>query len=293
MRRPQSRHSLQGKAWLLLLLLLGAGITGLRAQESPTEAKAYRPAFTSTALLVGRATLHDSYLSINNYKGVETGLMHERMRVLPFGQGRWVMRHRIDASVANAFSTSKNGRIIAAMVDYSYGQLYTRRFDCGLTWRTGGEIELSGGALYNSQNSNNPAAAKVNLSLGFAEMLTYTMHIGRVPVTLRYQLSLPVMSLFFSPEFGESYYEIFYLGNRAGIVQFGAWHNRFDMNNLFTVEIPVGRSALRIGFDNRIRTSRANHLDYFHYSNTVVFGFATPISRTRPTSERPVIQAYY
>ena len=99
--------------------------------------------------------------------------------------------------------------------------------------------------------------------------------------------------LFFSPGFGESYYEIFYLGNHSGIVKFGAWHNRFDMNNLLTVEIPIGRAALRIGYDNRIRTSRANHLDYFHYTNAFVIGVATPINRTPSTSGRSTIQAYY
>ena len=291
-----SQRTFPRKLLLVLLLLLNAGAPRLCAQEdlaATPPAASHRPAFASTALLVGRAHLHDSYLSINNYSGYELGLMHERLRALPFGNGKWVMRHRIDASAANAYSPSQSGHLISAMLDYSYGQLYTRRFDCGLTWRTGGEIELSGGALYNPRNSNNPAAAKVNLSLGFAEMLTYTLHLGRIPVTLRYQLSLPVMSLFFSPGFGESYYEIFYLGNHSGIVKFGAWHNRFDMNNLLTVEIPIGRAALRIGYDNRIRTSRANHLDYFHYSNAFVIGVATPINRTPSTSGRSTIQAYY
>ena len=274
-----SQRSFPRKMLLVLLLLLNAGASRLCAQEdlTATSAASHRPAFASTALLVGRAHLHDSYLSINNYSGYELGLMHERLRALPFGNGKWVMRHRIDASAANAFSPSQSGHLISAMLDYSYGQLYTRR--CG--------------ALYNPRNSNNPAAAKVNLSLGFAEMLTYTLHLGRIPVTLRYQLSLPVMSLFFSPGFGESYYEIFYLGNHSGIVKFGAWHNRFDMNNLLTVEIPIGRAALRIGYDNRIRTSRANHLDYFHYTNAFVIGVATPINRTPSTSGRSTIQAYY
>ena len=162
-----------------------------------------------------------------------------------------------------------------------------------LVWRTGGEIELSGGVLYNPRNSNNPAAAKTSIALGFAEMLTYTLHIGHFPITLRYQLSLPVLGVFFSPAFGESYYEIFYLRNHSGIVKFGSWHNRFDMNNLLTVEIPIGRSALRLGYDNRIRSSRASHLDYFHYSNAFVIGIATPISKRKNISERTSISAFY
>lgn len=282
---------------LILLFLFGtAGIMAVCAQEIATAETwdANRPAFVSTSLTIGRGTLHDDYLSISNYRGYELGIMHERLRVLPFGNGKWVMRHRIDAYAANSFSASGNGPLISAMLDYSYGQLYTYRFPCGLVWRTGGEIELSGGALYNPRNSNNPAAAKTSISLGFAEMLTYTLHIGHFPITVRYQLSLPVLEVFFSPAFGESYYEIFYLRNHSGIVEFGSWHNRFDMSNLLTVEIPIGRSALRLGYDNRIRSSRANHLDYFHYSNAFVIGIATPISYKRKNiSERTSISAFY
>lgn len=280
---------------LLLTFIGNVWMNNLYAQKVETDSntRVERPAFVSTSFLAGRAVLHDGYLSISNYKGGEWGLMHERMRVLPLGGNRWVMRHRIDASASNAFGTSSNGHLISAMLDYSYGQLYTLRFPCGLTWRTGGEIELSGGALYNPSNSNNPASAKVNLALGFSEMLIYTLHLGRLPVTLRYQLSLPVVSLFFSPGYGESYYEIFYLGNRAGIVKCGSWHNRFDMNNLFTVEIPIGRAALRVGYDNRIRSSRANHLDYFHYSNAFVIGVATSITRLKNSQGATSLSAYY
>lgn len=264
-----------------------------RRPHPETNARKERPVFVSTSLLAGRGTLHDSYLSISHYKGSEWGLMHERLRVLPYGKGQWVMRHRIDASASNAYGISSNGQLITAMLDYSYGQLYTLRFPCGLTWRTGGEIELSGGALYNPRNSNNPAAAKVNLSLGFSEMLTYTLHLGRLPVTLRYQLSLPVVSLFFSPGFGESYYEIFYLGNRAGIVKCRV------VAQPFRHEQPLHRRNTHRPRSpaHRLRQphtrSRVNHLDYFHYSNAFVIGVATSITRLKNSQEATPLSAYY
>ena len=65
------------------------------------------------------------------------------------------------------------------------------------------------------------------------------------------------------------------------------------MNNLFTVEIPIGRAALRIGYDNRIRSSRANHLDYFHYSNAFVIGVATSITRLKNSQGATSMSAYY
>ena len=167
MTGTSERRSKRNISLILLFLFGTAGISAVCAQKITTveTQNANRPAFISTALTIGRGTLHDDYLSISNYRGYELGIMHERLRVLPFGNGKWIMRHRIDAYAANSFSASGNGHLISAMLDYSYGQLYKYRFPCGLVWRTGGEIELSGGALYNPRNSNNPAAAKTSIAL--------------------------------------------------------------------------------------------------------------------------------
>ena len=80
----------------------------------------------------------------------------------------------------------------------------------------GGEAALTLGGLYNLRNSNNPATAKAAIDLGATAMASYHFYISRLPVTLRYQVSLPVIGTFFSPEFGQSYYEMFGIGNCSG-----------------------------------------------------------------------------
>lgn len=59
------------------------------------------------------------------------------------------------------------------------------------------EACASAGFLYNIRNSNNPATAKVKVSVGFSGMAVYNFKIGRLPLTLRYQASLPVFGVFF------------------------------------------------------------------------------------------------
>ena len=263
----------------------------LSARE-PAAVKPERPAFGSLSLSVGRAHLHDDYLSLGNYRGYELGLFYERMRALPYGGGRWVMRHRLEVSAAKALNAIKNGKMIAAGVTYGYGQLYTWRLPCGLKIGSGGEIALSGGALYNARNSNNPAAAKASLTVGLSEMLSYTWRIAGFPLTLRYHMTLPVLGAYFAPAFGESYYEIFYLKNHRHIVHFGAWHNSFDISNMVTVEIPAGRSALRLGYGNGISTGRGQHRRDFHYSNAFLIGVSTRIGR-ETKSEKICRQAFY
>ncbi|MBQ8422857.1 MAG: DUF3316 domain-containing protein [Coprobacter sp.] len=275
---------------ILSILFLALGY--IRAQEpkrDTTAVKLGRPIFSSVSFSTGRANMHDDYLSLNNYRGWELGLLYEHMRVASYGEGRWVLRHRLDVDAAKGLNMSRNGEMIAASVAYTHGQLYTWKFPCGINIRSGAEIALSGGALYCPGNSNNPATAKLNIAIGLSEMISYTWHINRLPITFRYHMSLPVIGAFFSPAFGESYYEMFYPGNTRGIFNCGAWHNRFDMGNLITIDIPLGRHALRIGYDNRIRTSRADHTRYFHYSNAFLIGLSTPIGRTasRPNTLSP------
>ena len=92
MTGTSERRSKRNISLILLFLFGTAGISAVCAQKITTveTQNANRPAFVSTALTIGRGTLHDDYLSISNYRGYELGIMHERLRVLPFGNGKWI-----------------------------------------------------------------------------------------------------------------------------------------------------------------------------------------------------------
>jgi len=49
---------------------------------------------------------------------------------------------------------------------------------------------------------------------------------GWCGVTFRWQLATPFIGLFFSPEYGHSYYEIFTLGNSQRTLHFASFHNQ-------------------------------------------------------------------
>jgi hypothetical protein len=56
-------------------------------------------------------------------------------------------------------------------------------------------------------------------------MSIWHLKIKRYPMVLRYQVNLPVMGVLFSPHYGQSYYEIFSLGNAGGVIKFTSCHN--------------------------------------------------------------------
>ena len=132
----------------------------------------------------------------------------------------------------------------------------------------------------------------IRCGLGATAMASYHFYISRLPVTLRYQVSLPVIGTFFSPEFGQSYYEMFGIGNCSGIVHFGAWHNRVDVRNYISVDLHVGKRALRLGYRQVMRTTHINSIDTQVLTHTFVLGISGEIFRAAP-SDRRIVSVYY
>lgn len=280
---------------LLLLVLLGK--SSILATERDDSVRVVRPVVASTYFSIGNNQVYDTYLSINRYSGLDLGIGHERMRIAPFGDGRLVMRHIFEVGFSSTRNLPGNGRMITGMFDYSFGLYRMFRLPCGLKLLGGGDLVANVGGIYNLRNSNNPAAAKASINAGLAGMAIYTWHIQDYPVTFRYSVSLPFAGAFFCPGYGQTYYEMFSLGNTKGIAHFGSFHNQFDMSNLFTVDFPVGRSALRIGYKNRLRSTHQNHLVYKMYTHVFTVGIATEFvtrsQRKKAMSVASSISAFY
>lgn len=280
---------------LLLFLLLGVG--AIRAEGDKDSVRLVRPVVASTYLSLGNNQVYDTYLSINRYSGFDLGIGHERMRMAPFGRGRIAMRHVFDVSFSTTQNRPGNGSMITGMLDYSFGLYRSFSLPCGVRLLGGGDLEATAGAIYNLRNSNNPAAAKASLNLGLSGMVIYTWNIQDYPVTFRYQMSLPFAGVFFCPAYGQSYYEMFSLGNTKGIAHFGSFHNQFDMSNLFTIDFPVGRSALRIGYKNRLRSTHQNYLVYKMYTHVFTIGITTEFvprsQRKKAFSGASSVSAFY
>ena len=191
-------------------------------------------------------------------------------------------------------ATAKNGGILTAATDIDYDYTHNpagnhtmhslivdgrwgmmRRWrdvlTPGLQFQLGGATQLRGGVLYNANNSNNVASARIHWNVGLLGQAIYNTHIKRLPITVRYQAALPVMGVFFAPDYDEAYYEI-YLGNRRNLAHLGWWGNRFDLDHMLSADLHLGNTILRIGYRNRVSTSWVNNISTRDMTHYIVIG---------------------
>ncbi len=197
--------------FIMLLIALGTFLS-VGAQEDSLRATRY--VMRSTLFGVGHSNVFETYLSPLEYTGTEVRFLHESMRMTRLLGGKVSGQSLIQVNASYNKNISQTAEMYAGLVNWSYALHYQFRMnDDKLKILVGPMLDLNGGVVYNRRNSNNPAQAKAYGGLGASGMLIYKFRIARYPLTVRYQANLPLLGVMFSPEYGESYYEIFSLGN--------------------------------------------------------------------------------
>ena len=234
-----------------------------------------RPVLSAYTLGFGTSHIAETYLSPLHYSGLKGSLNYERMQAMKFSPEKWVMR--LDGSLSLASAKNQPARNSAMLhLDFNVGWSMLRRINLPKRWSifAGGRTDIDAGVFYNARNSNNPAAAKAAWTIGLAAGASWQFNIKKVPVCLRYLVDMPVTGVFFSPQYGELYYEI-YLGNHKGLVR-GAWPgNFFRLNNLLSADFRFGRTILRVGYNFRVASAKASDIVTRQIDHMAVLGVAS------------------
>lgn len=257
-------------------------LTG-HAREKEEE-KPIRMVVSSTTLGVGSSDLLDTYLTPADYRGYNLNLRNERLQVAARGTARRINQQYVWGSYTSNHNRPGNGTMLSGFAGYSWGTLWEFSPEPDLKLMVGPYASGECGFVYNTRNGNNPATGKLSLNAGVSVMAAYTFPFERFSFTLRYQVSMPVAGMFFSPQYEQSYYEIFELGNTKGIVHFASFHNQFDLDNYLTADLPIGNLYLRLGFLSTIRNTHVNDIKNRRISNSFMIGFVKqfyPFSKKR------------
>ncbi len=261
------------------LLLLGGSLKGQSTEEKAiNELKADSVAKTrfvtrSTLYGIGYANIYDTYLSPQEYTGIDFRLSRESTRMTGLMKGNISRQSFFQSNFSYTHNRVDNNNTISGLVNWNYGLHYNFRITPNFKLLAGSLIDINGGFIYNLRNTNNPASARAYINLDASGMAIWDLKIKDYPITLRYQLNVPVIGAMFSPHYGQSYYEIFTLGNSGGVIKMTSLHNQPSLHQMLTCDFPIVNAKMRIAYLWDAQQSRLNGLRTHIYSHAFMFGF--------------------
>lgn len=278
---------------LVFSFSIGAKAVGTEGGDS---VEILRPVFSAYTLNAGSAHRADTYLSPIKYSGWSVGFGYERLQAMKFDPERWIMGLKIDVAAERTLNVSGNAAMWYVGVDASWGMMRRWRLPDSFSAGIGPAIALNGGCLYLARNGNNPASARASVNFAATGYAAWSGRLLNVPVIVRYEAMLPVIGAFFSPDYGELYYEI-YLGNHSGLAHAAWWGNFFRYNHQLTADLRFGATSLRLGYRGEIFSTKVNDIVTRAFVHSAVVGVSgewlSLNPRGRLSDEAKIISATY
>lgn len=248
---------------LIILIFSFAKITAQREEA--------RPVTGVYSLELGGTSVKASYLSPLAYTGTRWGVSGSWSKAMPFNPEKAIMEFNLDGNFCNLLNPAQTARMVGIYGDFSWNMMWRKRLPKDFQVTSGGGIMIEGGAYYLLRNSNNPVQAMANFSLQICASVSKHFTIGKLPILVSDKIKLPSLGVFFCPGYGETYYEI-YLGNHKDLAHAGWWGNNFRLDNLFSVALDLGKTAMEIGYRLNVYNQWANNLNTKIVTNSFVIG---------------------
>ena len=258
----------------LLFIVLAVQCTTLFAQSTDNAKVITR----STMVGFGRTNVLDTYLSAEHFKGAGLSFVTTIERQRPDKRWSTLMEHEANlSSVKDRTDTQKE---LEGAYNFYWGKLYSwHLMDNRLKLQAGGLVNASLGFVYNTGNSNNPAQARAHLNVMPTGVATYKFSLWNKPFTARYELALPLCGIMFSPNYGQSYYEIFSQGNYDHNVVPTTFVSAPEWRHMLTLDVQLWKSAaLRIGYLGNMQQAKVNNLRQHVYTHRLLIGITKQFS---------------
>ncbi|MDO4948800.1 MAG: DUF3316 domain-containing protein [Bacteroidales bacterium] len=240
----------------------------------------------ATSYGVGYANVLDTYLSPLEYTGPEVRAIRESIRHVTIAHHQVLRQSLFQLNVAMLDNQAKNGSEIYLLANWNHTWFKTLLTQPRLRVLAGPQLAANIGMLYNVRNSNNPVQAKAYVNAGVGGMATYQTSLMGLPLYLRYQLSMPLLGMMFSPEYGQAYYELSLSHDWSKNLCFTSLHNQPSIRQLVSCDFPIGKFNLRLTYSCDLQQSKVNHLKSHAWSHTLLLGVVKQFSLT-PYSQHP------
>lgn len=258
-------------SYILLLLLLplaasaqdcAVSVADISAQETGVQYVSYPQ--KTYFVGCGSADVLDTYLSPFSYTGTGAYLAREVQ-----------YDHTLhNLSVSGCLTENPFGNVHEYVADIRYGVAHQFTvLNCnGLYVKAGPMASVLFGGILNGRNGNNPTQIKASLTADFSARIGYALRIGRMTLPIQYTIGVPCVGVAFSPDFGQSYYELT-LGMFDHNIKFSNFVDAPSMCHRLTVGLPIRKHILKVGYMGRVDQSRYNSLRYHYYTHSLILGF--------------------
>ena len=226
----------------------------------------------SWQLGIGPTKALDTYITQEHFSG--TGLTYLYLREKIREDRRWntLVEHEVDLSS----NKDRSGNI--TLLEGSYNLYVGRYYHIPLL---GGRLRLQAGAvanlclgyLYDTTSSNNPAQARAGLNAMPSTVATYALPLFGHPASLRYELNLPLAGVMFSPNYGQSYYEIFNRGNYDHNIVPTTFVSAPTFRQQLSLDWqPSAKWCFRVGYLGNYQQAQVNGLKQHVYTSRFMIG---------------------
>ena len=258
---------------LMASISCGAQTDTVRVSKAPITLKRMR------LIAVGHTNLLDTYLSQETFRGTEVGYVarSEWRR-----KGSSVSREMESHALVSWAGTRGNGNsMFTAMYNVLFGWHYSWSLaGTRVSLKAGGFMDATVGGTYNTHNTNNPAQARMAFAIDPSAGVEWNIRRGRRPLNLSYEAHMPLVGLAFTPQFGQSYYEIFSRGDYDHNIVCTLLGNAPALKQLLTLDFTLWKTTFRVGYLGDYQQANVNNLKYHSYSNSLVIGLVKKFTLT-------------
>ena len=137
---------------------------------------------------VGLTNVFDTYLSPQEYTGIDFRVSRESMRMTRWMDGRLSLQSFFQADLGYTRNKADNNNTFSALANWNYGLHYNFPITGNFKLLAGGLADLNGGFVYNLRNTNSGVVKFTSLhnQPSLRQMLTADFPVGRAKMRFAY-----------------------------------------------------------------------------------------------------------